>query len=109
MREISKADWKLFRERIPGWQERYMEKLAQEYIALLTDTNKAASDKFWELEKRIKKDKNSPGVLINMTKSEAQWDIVRLLRDGAITMEDLKDFSDDLKEAVEYIIERYSG
>ncbi len=25
--ELSKNDWKLFRERLPGWQERYMDKL----------------------------------------------------------------------------------
>ena len=27
MMDISKADWKLFREKLPGWQEAYMEKL----------------------------------------------------------------------------------
>ena len=27
MVEISKADWKLFRERVPEWQEHYMERL----------------------------------------------------------------------------------
>ena len=31
MRDISKSDWILFREKIPGWQERYMEKLVKEY------------------------------------------------------------------------------
>ena len=29
MVEISKADWKLFRERVPEWQEHYMEQLAK--------------------------------------------------------------------------------
>ena len=29
--EIKKRDWKLFRERLPGWQEKYMEKLVAEY------------------------------------------------------------------------------
>ena len=36
MIEISKADWKLFCERIGDWQERYMEKLSKEYVKLLT-------------------------------------------------------------------------
>lgn len=27
MVEISKQDWKLFRERVPEWQEHYMERL----------------------------------------------------------------------------------
>ncbi len=34
--EISKADWKLYRERVSDWQEHYMEQLNQEYINLLT-------------------------------------------------------------------------
>ena len=29
--DISKADWKLYRERVPDWQEHYMEKLATVY------------------------------------------------------------------------------
>ena len=40
-----------------------MERLAAEYIALL-QTDKSASAKFWELEKRIKQDKKSPGVIM---------------------------------------------
>lgn len=33
--EILKADWKLFRERVSGWQEHYMEQLAKEYSVVL--------------------------------------------------------------------------
>jgi hypothetical protein len=35
MVEISKSDWKLFRERLPEWQEHYMERLTKEYIEYL--------------------------------------------------------------------------
>ena len=63
MPDISKADWKLFRERISEWQEAYMERLAREYIALLS-SEEPASKKFWDLEKRIREDKRMPGVLL---------------------------------------------
>jgi len=53
MFEISKADWKLLCERVPMWQEHYMERLTKEYVELLTASGNA-SDHFWELEKRIK-------------------------------------------------------
>ena len=53
--DISKTDWKLFREKLPGWQEAYMERLNNEYVALLT-SNEKASDKFWALDERIKQD-----------------------------------------------------
>ena len=69
--EISKKDWKLFRENLASWQENYMDKLTKQYIELLSDENKNASDKFWELEKRIKQDKKHPGVIMEMQKSEA--------------------------------------
>ena len=34
-----------------------MERLNKEYIELLSSNDKNASERFWELEKRIKKDK----------------------------------------------------
>ena len=101
---ISKKDWKLFRERLLGWQENYMEGLVKEYVNFLNDDKKPASDKFWELEKRIKEDKRHPGVIMETSKSEVIWDIVRLIRLKVITYDDLSDFSDELQmEVKEYL------
>ena len=74
--DISKKDWKLFREKLSGWQENYMEGLVKEYADFLNNDKKPASEKFWELEKRIKEDKHHPGVIMEMSKSEVIWDIV---------------------------------
>ena len=104
--QISERDWKIFRKKIPNWQECYMERLVAEYIALL-QTDKSASGKFWELEKRIKQDKKSPGVIIDMRRSTAINNIVNLILDEVISLADLEDFSDDLKEAVKYITEKW--
>ena len=35
--DISKKDWKLFREKLPDWQENYMDKLNKQYIELLSN------------------------------------------------------------------------
>ena len=149
--DISKKDWKLFREKLPDWQENYMDKLNKQYIELLSNEKETASDKFWELAKRIKNDRKNPGVIMDMRKSEAIWNIINLIRlnvithddekfwtlekrikkdkkdcgvqcemsrsiqfyimlsllnEGAITMEDLEDFSDDLKQAVDFVLWR---
>ena len=104
--EISKKDWKLYREKIPGWQEDYMSRLNDEYIALLSADDKDPSEKFWELEKRIKRDRRHPGVLIEMQKSSAMYDIVRLIRLDVITYDDLSDFSDDLRQAIKMMLAR---
>lgn len=106
MYEISKSDWKLFREKIGDWQENYMQRLEQEYISLLSDDGKLASDKFWKLEKRIKKDKKSSGVILQMSKSEAIWNIAYMIKLKVIALEDLEDFSDNLKEAVTLMLDR---
>ena len=66
----------------------------------LNDDTKHASEKFWELEKRIKEDKHHPGVIMEMNKSEAIWDIVRLIRLKVITYDDLSEFSEELWQEV---------
>lgn len=105
MVEISKKDWKLYRERLPEWQEHFMERLTKEYIELLSAPGNA-SDHFWELEERIRKDKKNPGVLLNVTKSNAIWDIAIFVGRGIITMDELDGFSPDLVEAVKLILSR---
>ena len=107
MIEILKSDWKLYREKIGGWQENYMEKLIAEYTDLLRAEDKKASDKFWELEKRIKNDRRHPGVIIEMKRSNAIYGMVNLVRSGVITCDDLIDFSDDLQQAVAFMVERF--
>ena len=82
-----------------------MEQLTQEYVELLTSPGNA-SDHFWTLEKRIRQDKKNPGVLIELRKSTAIWDIAYLVGDGVITMDELEGFSEDLIDAVKLILGR---
>ena len=103
--EVSKSDWKLFRERVVDWQEAYMERLVNEYMDLL-DGAENASDKFWKLEERIKKDKKHPGVMLELSKGNMIFDIVALINSGVITTADLEDFSDGLKESVDFLLHR---
>ena len=100
--QITEHDWKIFRKKIPDWQESCMELLIKEYIILL-QSEKTASSKFWELEKRIKQDKKSMGVTIDMRRSTAINNIISLVLDEVISLDDLEEFSDDLKETVTYM------
>ena len=36
MIQFPESDWKLFREKLPSWQEAYMERLCSEYAAMLS-------------------------------------------------------------------------
>lgn len=98
--EVSKKDWNLFREKLPDWQERWMERLSREYIALLSSGAGNASDRFRALCEHIRIDQRSPGVSLELRRSTMVYDLARLLADGVIREEELKGFSEDTQEAV---------
>lgn len=99
---FTKKDWALFKEKIADWQEAYMDKLNKEYIELLSGEGRP-SEKFWALEERIRNDKKDTGVQLRMSRSNCISNIVSLLREGAITMADLEEFSGELKENIRFI------
>ena len=103
--EITAQDWKLFRSRLPGWQEAYMNRLNQEYMKILTGEGNP-SDKFWALEKRIRQDKRHTGVQFELRRSQLLDQLVLLLSDDVITFNDLEGFSDGLLDALHFITER---
>ena len=79
MTQISKKDWKLYREKLPQWQERYMEGLIQEYIDFL----------------------------VEVRKSTAIDIILRMIKLKVISKDDLNDFSSELKQEIERRIAFY--
>ena len=86
--EVNEKDWKLFRNKIAGWQDAYIDE--------------KPSIKFWALEKRIRNDKNDAGVVVEMKRSKLIDNIAALLDESAITMDDLEEFSDEFKERVRF-------
>lgn len=99
---ITENDWRLFKEKLPYWQERHMEKLNRKYIEILSGVG-LASEKFWKLEKQINQDKQKAGVIIEMKRSNVFPCIVDLLKLRIITKKDLEGFSNDFIAAVTYI------
>jgi len=102
---VNESDWKLFRSRLPDWQEAHMQKLCEEYAALLSGSEKA-SDKFWALEKRIREDQQHIGVVARMSRSNMYTNLLALLQEGVITLDDLDGFSDDLRERFAFVMRK---
>ena len=105
MEKGSKADTKLFRERLPGWQENYMEHLIKEYMEILSSDG-APSDRFWALEERIKKDRRHPGVILSTGDSPVIYTIIDLMRWNVISFDDLEGFSEVLRNQVHLLQEK---
>lgn len=84
-----------------------MGRLCGEYIELLSGGGDP-SEKFWQLEKRIRSDKRNPGVQLEMTRTNFIYNIISLISNDVISMKGLEDFSDKLKETVRVFLERQS-
>ena len=68
----------------------------------MSDETKLASERFWQLDKMIKKDRKKSGVIVELSPSYKHLILLNLLREGAITESGLEGFSEELIEAVRY-------
>lgn len=94
-------DWKMFRKKLPQWQERFMNRMIKEYTEILNQRGKDSSDIFWELDARMRHDKKLSGVVVwDMRRSNMYEHLIELLWEDAITVEDLSEFSADLRERI---------
>ena len=94
--DILESDWKLFRQRLPGWQERHMQKLLDEYAAIIAGAGNPSA-KFWTLEECLRKDIRHAGVCVERSRSTMVETLFRLLDEKAIDAGDLDGFSDGLR------------
>ena len=90
---FSNRDQLLFRKKSPYGRKR------TKYIELLSRDGSEAK-KFWELYKRIRRDKRCTGLQAEMRSSEILANLCRLVNEGAIGYDDLNGFSEKLREDV---------
>lgn len=103
-KNFTEKDWQLFKNKIASWQEAYIDRLNQEYIELFSK-DADPSEKFWQLNKRMKKDVKKTGVQLEMKRSRLIVNLLSLINEGAIGFEDLEGFSEELKETIFAFIE----
>ena len=83
-----------------------MEKLTREYAELLTDDRCQPSERFWALNERIREDRRKPGVQLELRKQNAVFDLAHLIADGAVSLEELDGFSEELQNTVRVLYAR---
>lgn len=86
----------------------YVQPCGEEYIAILQRPANA-SENFWELEKRIRNDKRSLGVSARISRNNMFQIVVSLPANAVITIDDLKDFSDEFTETVNFCIKNITS
>ena len=107
MYQVKEKDWKLFRKKLPVWQEVYMERLIKDYAELL-DGDEAAPEKFWTLDKRVRADRQSLGVRVNEeSRSKLQNILTGLIVENVISEDDLCGFSEELQASTRQWINAY--
>lgn len=52
-------------------------------------------EEFWRLEKRIKNDRKKTGIQLEMTQSNFIYNIISLINEGAMSFQDLEEYSDE--------------
>lgn len=83
-----------------------MEKLTREYAELLTDDRCQPSERFWALNERIREDRRKPGVQLELRKQNVVFDLAHLIADGAVSLEELDGFSEELQNTVRFLCKR---
>lgn len=68
MFKIGKSDWILYKKKLAAWQNNHMQHLLEEYQEIINSRGEPV-DRFWELEKRINKDKRKRGVVCELSRS----------------------------------------
>ena len=99
MYSVKESDWKLFRKLLPEWQERYMGKLLGEYLTMIAGQG-LASDRFWKLKERLQEDVHKTCVCAEMKRSAMIMNLWSLLREGAISKDDIDGFSEELRQSL---------
>lgn len=101
--ELTASDWELCCEYAKKWQEHYIDRLIQGYIIMLNSDEKA-ENRFRKLEKQVMEDRNKPGVVIQLQRAEAIWNIAALVEQGVITLEELNGFNPKMIDAIKHIL-----
>lgn len=106
MSNLNESDWKLFRSKLEVLREKYLSKKNSELVKLLSDTNKSATEQFWDTLEELKKEEAIlKQCLDGYTRSNMFLHILAMCRCGMMREVDLQQFSDELQNSVNSFLE----
>ena len=104
------SDWKTFRKIVPELRERYLRQRNAELIANLQDESLTPTDRFWNVEERVRKEaKILRDCLDGHSRSQMVMFMIAMRRYGMLSDEDLKQFSAELQTQIESFFDNNRG
>ena len=101
MGKPKESDWRRFRDSLPHWRERYLININKQISVILDDTDKTATEKFWDIyEFQKKQSKILRFCLDGYSRSNMNLKLLGMYNCGMVGDEDLEYFSDELKEKI---------
>ena len=95
------SDWRLFRKRFPEWRDRHLAKKNHEIASILADESKTPTERFWDVEGKLKKDVKTLTICFDdYSRSKMEWSLLIMRGHGVIDMDDLEEFSTELRERI---------
>ena len=97
---MSEFDWKTFRKMVPELRERYLKKTNKELRNLLLTPDQTSTERFWNTHEKITKEaKILHRCLGGHSRSRMASFIYIMLDCGLMDLDDLSQFSDELRES----------
>ncbi len=103
MHKPKESDWRIFRDSLPIWREKYLIKINQQISTILNDPQKTATERFWDIyEFQKKQSKILRFCLDRYSRSSMYLKLHAMVDCGMVTDKDLAAFSDELKEIISF-------
>lgn len=103
--DVKESDWRLFRDRVPEWRERYLGTVNEEIADMLGSDDGTPMEIFWEAKERMDEEgKILRDCLDGHSRSNMTMHLLLMYRHGLIDDADLDAFSDNLRD---HILELY--
>jgi hypothetical protein len=106
----TESDWRKFRDMVPKLRERYLAEQNPRFVALLTDSKKNQTERFWDaMEKMEKEARVLRKCLDGHSRSKMWLFMLTMIRAGMLKKEDLEDFGEELRNELLYAFSEKRG
>ena len=98
MSDLKESDWKHYKSMLDDLRERYLKQKNSEFIEMLSEQNKTATDQFWDTLKEMKEEtKILNDCLGRLSRSSMYFQMMSMCSHGMMEKEDLDKFSEELQ------------